>query len=106
MDHPFLFLVRNRRTGENIADFSEFFTAHPQAAKGKMHVLTNGLGLYYEFPLVCFKIPSIERLTFSMALNLSPNKTPASDITLKNTHRREKFTISAVRTKCYCPEHP
>lgn len=106
VDHPFFFLVRNRRTGEIVADFSEFFTAHPQAVKGKIHVLTNRLGLYYEFPLVYFKIHNIEKLTFSMALNLSPNKTPTCDITLKKAHGRENFSISAVRTECYCPEYP
>lgn len=76
----------------------EFFTAHPEVVKGKLQVLTNGLGMYYEFSLVCFKIPNIERLAFPMSLNLSPNKTPKSDVTLKNVHRKEKFTIFVVRT--------
>lgn len=106
VDHPFFFLVRNRRTGENIAVFSEFFTAHPQAVKGELHVLTNGPGLYYEFSLVCFKIPNIERLAFSMSSYLCPTKTPKSDIILQNVHRKEKLTIFVVRTKCYCPDCP
>jgi len=67
VDHPFFFLVRNRRTGENIADFSTFFTVHHQAYQRKLHILINELALCYEFSLICLKILNTERLTFSMS---------------------------------------
>lgn len=67
VDHPFFFLVRNRKTGENIEDSSTFFTVHHQVYKRKSHILSDELALYYEFSLICLEISNIKRLTFSLS---------------------------------------